>query len=64
MSELRLKHSTAYFRILDGQPEMILEHGCDNGGCFVVGEIELRKILKEIERVLALALPDHEGGGI
>jgi hypothetical protein len=49
---LRLRHSSVYFRYSGSTPEMIVEHGCEAGGAFVVGEAELRRVEAEIGRLL------------
>jgi len=49
---LRLRHSTAYFRVWDGGPEMLLEHGCDGGAAYVVGREELKAVAEQIRLLL------------
>jgi hypothetical protein len=51
--QVRLMHSTAYFRLQNGCPEMIFENGYEGGSCYVVGSVELRKIVSEIEQLLS-----------
>lgn len=52
MTTLRLRSVTVYFRILNGAPEMLIEHGCDDGAATVTGEAELKKIADSIHAIL------------
>lgn len=50
--KLNLQHSTAVFRVWDGQPEMLLEHGCDAGAAYIVGVKELEAVAEQIHLLL------------
>lgn len=52
-ARLPLRHATAYFRVWQGVPEMVLEHGCQGGGIYVVGREELLSIIAYAEALLA-----------
>lgn len=50
--ELKLHHSTAFFRTFDGQPEMLLVHGCDGGAAYIIGAQELEAVAEQIRLLL------------
>lgn len=56
-TELRLTHSTAYFRVWKGQPEMLLEHGCDAGAACIVGRAELEAVAEHLRLLLQTLTP-------
>lgn len=43
-----MQHSTAYLRHWNGQPQLLLEHGCDGGAAYIVGHRELLKLVSGI----------------
>lgn len=49
---LRLAHSTAHFRVWNGHPEMLLEHGCDAGAAYIVGRAELEAVAEQLRLLL------------
>ena len=49
---LMLAHSTAYFRVWNGQPEMLLQHGCDAGAAYIVGRAELEAVAEQLRLLL------------
>ena len=51
-TKLRLTHSTTYFRVWDGQPEMLIEHGCDSGAVYIVGRAELEAVAEKLRGLL------------
>jgi hypothetical protein len=49
---LSLQHATAYFRIFDGKPEMLLENGSQDGPAYVIGRAELEAVAEQIGLLL------------
>ena len=49
---LRLSSSTAYFRVREGQHEMLLEYGSNDGPAYVVGRAELEAVVEHIQALL------------
>lgn len=49
---LKMQHSTAYFRCWQGQPEMLLEHGCDGGAAYIVGRFEIEAVFEQLRVLL------------
>lgn len=45
---IRMQHSTAYLRHWNGQPQLIIEHGCDGGAAYIVGHRELLMLVSGI----------------
>ena len=51
-ASIRLRHSTAYFRMFEGRPELLIENGSDDGPCYVVGRDELQAVAEQIQLFL------------
>lgn len=49
---LRLRHSTVIFRVWNGEPEMLLTHGCEEGAAYIVGALELESVAEQIRQHL------------
>ncbi len=49
---LSLSHSTAYFRVFRGQPEMLLEYGSADGPAYVAGREELEAVAEQLRVLL------------
>jgi hypothetical protein len=56
--DIRLSHASVHFRFFNGKPEMLLENGSEDGGCFVVGEVELLAVSQRITGLLAQCAND------
>lgn len=50
---LRFRAATATFRIRGSTPQMLIEHGCDEGAARIYGRNELEAIAAHIQLLLA-----------
>ena len=54
-ADCELVSCALHYRIIDGQPEVCISHGCDHGAAFITGKTDIKKVADFLAQVVRVS---------